>query len=348
MATGLCISTLVVLCAEFGLRAAGFGPSPERFRWVAHPLLQAVPAPNQDTWFCKDSTTTGERRLPLHINAFGQRGGDFPLEKSAGERRVLVVGDSLTFGQGVLDDQSWPAQLGAQLRDTTQAEGTAVHWRAINAGVNGWTAWHYQRYVETQAPRFEPDVVVVGLYFGNDMLPPPDLGGPPAWLENALRCTALYDWTTRFYLARLSSRGQAIRRGDPSSNAQAEIERYVGVRESQLLPREQRKLWSLVTLPALESMRAACAQRGATFVCLLIPTPILACGQISSEAYELLKAAVERASITVVDPLPALSALGENAWLPWDPGHLSVAGNACLARTVLAAVLAAPADPRER
>lgn len=335
LAIGAGVAVLTLLCVELGLRTAGFGPAPDRFRWLAHPLLQAVPAPSQDTWFCKDDPSTGERRLPLHTNAFSQRGPDFPLEKPAGEQRVLVVGDSLTFGQGVLDEQAWPAQLGALLRAAPQA---GERWRAINASANGWSPWHYQRYVETQALRFSPDVVVVGLYFGNDMLPPPELGGTPPWLENALRRSALYDWTAHLYRDRLSARARAARDPKHADEAQAEIERYIGVRESALTPREQRKLWALVALPALERMRDLCRERGVAFLCVLIPTPLLANGQASREAYDLLKAGIERSGITVIDPLAELGALRETAWLPWDPGHLSVAGNACLAGVVVPAV----------
>ena len=338
MASGAAVSAVLLLCAEFGLRAAGLGPSPERFRWLAHAQLQSVPAPNQNTWYCKDSATTGERRLPLRINSLGLRGEDFPLAKPAGERRILVVGDSLTFGQGVRDEESWPAQLGGLLgADST----SGLRWRAINAGVNGWSAWHYQRYVETQALQLDPDLVVVGLYFGNDMLPPPDLAGPPAWLENTLRRTALYDAVVRLYRRQLSSPVAPRARQSASDSAQARIERYVGVRESELRPREQRELWSLVALPALESMRDVCERNGIPFLCVLIPTPLLGCKQTSVEAYELLKAAIERSRIAVIDPLPALYELGEKAWLPWDPGHLSVEGNRCLAQVVRPAVSAA-------
>jgi len=345
MAIGGAISVVILLGAELGLRAAGLGPSAERFRWIAHEQLQSVPAPNQDTWYCKDSASSGERRLPLRINAFGQRGEDYPLEKAAGERRVLAVGDSLTFGQGVRDEESWPAQLRGLLQEPAPAE---LRWRTINAGVNGWSAWHYQRYVETEAMRFDPDVIVVGLYFGNDMLPPPDLGGPPAWLENALRRTALYDAAARLHRELFSSRAGTRARGASGREAQARIERYIGVRESELRPREQRELWALVALPALERMRDVCERNGVPFVCVLIPTPLLGCQHDSVEVYELLKAAIERASIRVVDTLPVLVELGEKAWLPWDPGHLSVEGNRRLSQLVQPAVNAAADRLSER
>jgi lysophospholipase L1-like esterase len=338
MATGIAVSAVVLLCAELGLRAVGFGPSSQRFRWLADAQLQAKPAPNQDTWFCKDSSVTGESRLPLHINAFSQRGADYPLAKPAAERRVLVIGDSLTFGQGVKDDESWPAQLGALL---VSAHDPSETWRAINAGVNGWSAWHYQRYVETQALRFSPDVIVVGLYFGNDMLPAPDLGSTPAWLENALRHLALYECCTRLVREQLSTRAGSKRAGAASDGAQAEIDRYIGVRESALRPREQRRLWSLLALPALERMRDVCHAADVPLVCVLLPTPLLTTAQSSSEVYGLLKDAIEGLGIPVVDPLQALSELRDKAWLPWDPGHLTPAGNARVAEAAAPAVLAA-------
>lgn len=59
-------------------------------------------------------------------------------EKTAAEARyegtVIAVGDSLTAGQGVLEDEAWPAILEKKLHKD------GYHWLVINAGISGETS----------------------------------------------------------------------------------------------------------------------------------------------------------------------------------------------------------------
>ena len=69
------------------------------------------------------------------IDSLGYRGTRaFPRERPVGELRILMLGDSFTFGSYVDDNESLPAQLESFLLDRC----TAVI-RVINAGVGGST-----------------------------------------------------------------------------------------------------------------------------------------------------------------------------------------------------------------
>jgi len=70
--------------------------------------------------------------------------------------RVVFLGDSLTAGFGLPQDQAFPARLEAILRE----EGTPIE--AVNAGVSGDTSAGGLRRIDWLL-RQEPDVVVVGL-----------------------------------------------------------------------------------------------------------------------------------------------------------------------------------------
>ena len=74
----------------------------------------------------------------------------------AQERVIVAFGDSLTAGQGVPAEQSYPALLGARLR----AEG--YPYRVVNAGVSGDTTAGGLRRVDW-ALRLRPDIVIVEL-----------------------------------------------------------------------------------------------------------------------------------------------------------------------------------------
>lgn len=101
----------------------------------------------------------------VSLNSHGHRDDEVPVEKPAGERRILVLGDSVTFGWGVDQGQDFPARLETLLRQQT---GTA--WQVINAGVNGYNSEQEATYFATDGIRFQPDIVVL-VYVGNDVEP---------------------------------------------------------------------------------------------------------------------------------------------------------------------------------
>lgn len=94
------------------------------------------------------------------LGAQGFRGGDVPAEKPPGERRVFVLGDSLTFGLGVEDGETFASLLG---------KGLGPGYRAVNAGLPGFGTFHeLVLFGDTVAP-LSPDLVVVAFYAGNDL-----------------------------------------------------------------------------------------------------------------------------------------------------------------------------------
>lgn len=120
------------------------------------------------------------------INSEGFRGperrrGEAPL-------RVLCVGDSITFGFGVDQGQTWPDYLTRILGERHPGREVEV----INAGVAGWSWLQGLRFVELRGLDLDPDIVVVG-HGTNDQVFPAritdeerllSLGGP---FERAFR-----------------------------------------------------------------------------------------------------------------------------------------------------------------
>lgn len=319
---GISLLSLVVVVggAELVCRMAGYAPSSDYFRWLADPDLQAIPMPNQETWFGRDDPETGQTKLPVRINGYGQRGADYPLPKAAGERRIVVLGDSLTFGQGVLDDEAYPAVLSELLADDSV--------RVVNSGVNGWATWHYMRWAETRMQHFDPDVLVVGLFLGNDMVPPKQVAAAiPVPLENTLRDSALYQFIVETYRKTLWKRVEATKRGLTLEELDEDLEQYMGVTGSTLPPAEQALLWERVSVPHLERVRALCAEQEVELVLLLIPNAAMAFAEGEPEAHAFLRERLGEMGIATVTCLEALRAVGESVWLPWDLGHFSPEGN---------------------
>jgi lysophospholipase L1-like esterase len=97
-------------------------------------------------------------------NSLGFRDDEFPVEKPAGEFRVLALGDSFTYGSGVLAKDAWPQVLERRL-----AEG-GKKVQVINCGFacGTYTPAGYDTWMASDGLLLKPDLVVVGFCL-NDM-----------------------------------------------------------------------------------------------------------------------------------------------------------------------------------
>ena len=323
---GISLATLIVVVggAELVCRAAGYAPRTDVIRWMAHPDLQALPMPSQRVWSGQDDPDSGRERICTTINRYSQRGLDYPLGKEPGELRVAIVGDSLTMGKGLDDADCFP-QL---LRDLYAAQPPAGGApRVINAGINGWTSWHYMRWAETQLEVFQPDVLVIGLYLGNDMVPA--FNAPlaiPVPMENALRGSALYRFLVETYRAHLWKRIEATRRGKTVEELDADLEAYMGKREQDLTEEDQRVLWERNSLANIERARDACRVHGVPLVCLMIPSYPMVLQPEPPAVYGFVRERLEQLEIPVVECFEPIRAAGDGAWQEHDVGHLSALG----------------------
>jgi lysophospholipase L1-like esterase len=80
---------------------------------------------------------------------------------SSGNVRILALGDSTTFGLGVDDHHTWPAQLRDMLEDLNL--GVDI----TNAGVPGYTAFQGVRMLEQHGLLLNPDIVVATFGFND-------------------------------------------------------------------------------------------------------------------------------------------------------------------------------------
>lgn len=99
------------------------------------------------------------------INSHGLRDYEIPLAKPDGYFRILTLGDSYTFGAGPLES-IYPKVLERLLREALP-DGPPV--QVISAGVPGWGTDEETIWLERDGFDYEPDVVVLGFYVGNDV-----------------------------------------------------------------------------------------------------------------------------------------------------------------------------------
>jgi len=181
---GLSLATVlsIGLLAEAGLRMAGFIP----IRWRPRPLVlknsqpplfldcyptnprgtfdldlrQAVTRAHYEAVFGRSlaaEAASAPYAVEVRFNSLHLRGPEFPPPRP-GVRRVVVVGDSFTEGQGVREDDTYPRRLQALLDAAEPGR-----WEVLNAGRRGADFPHLYTYFETLVPQLQPDLVVYGM-----------------------------------------------------------------------------------------------------------------------------------------------------------------------------------------
>ena len=108
--------------------------------------------------------TTAEFETDIAINAAGVRDREIG-PRAPGERRVLVLGDSLVMAVQVPDWETLTARLERFLNEDAVPPAT---FRVINAGVQGYGPVEEYLFYRDVAARLQPDVVILALYAGND------------------------------------------------------------------------------------------------------------------------------------------------------------------------------------
>lgn len=112
----------------------------------------------------------------VRINSLGLRGPEISAQKPEGTRRVLILGDSYTFGVYVADEEVYPRVLERLLRDA----GSQVE--VLNAGyADGWSPDEHYAWLKRKGLEFSPDLIIYGMFIGNDV--PPDGSAREGWRD---------------------------------------------------------------------------------------------------------------------------------------------------------------------
>ena len=160
--------------AELLARAWLGRPIPERYpqvRYVPHPHrgFALVPGDRTFTYDCE-----------VRVNSHGLRGPEIP-PKSDAEVRLFLLGDSLTFGHGVTEEETIGAWLEKELERRAPLEG-GRRYRVINGGHQGFATRQEVDMLRELGDELQPDLVLL-LWLWNDIqekiVERPPEGTPP-------------------------------------------------------------------------------------------------------------------------------------------------------------------------
>jgi hypothetical protein len=95
-------------------------------------------------------------RKTLNSNSKGLRGkAEYEYQRTAGKRRILVFGDSFTFGEEVSDDETYPHHLESALPNT----------EVLNFGMQGYGHDQMLLYLKEEGVKYHPDIVILGFAY---------------------------------------------------------------------------------------------------------------------------------------------------------------------------------------
>ena len=191
---------LVLGIFEFALRMRSYHRA---LVYERHGNLLFTPIPNQK--YMEKITLT-----PSSIDSYGLRGGPVPgsaLEE--GNPTVLCLGDSVTYGYGVDDDHTYPAELQKDFDRTSPGR-----YAVLNAGVDAYPiALEDAKFLYLWQLGIRPKIAIVGysfneggigmLSFGNDEAAKAKFAARVRE-KNELRSFALYtlvveNWARHYY-----------------------------------------------------------------------------------------------------------------------------------------------------
>jgi len=145
-------------------RVTGFDNSSYRLQWVGlhrihlewtgqyaiyHPIRGWVLKPG----IRKMSVFSGKI---LNSNSKGLRGeSEYEYQRTPGKQRILVLGDSFTFGEEVSDDETYSHDLESLLPNT----------EVLNLGVQGYGHDQMLLYLRDEGAKYKPDIVILGFAY---------------------------------------------------------------------------------------------------------------------------------------------------------------------------------------
>jgi hypothetical protein len=135
----------------------------------ASPAFQQIFQPDDRMGFrlrpgAATTFTTREFSTEIVINAQGVR--DDPIEaKAPGERRIVVLGDSIVLAVQVAQAETFCEALERRLNARAAPGAT---YRVINAGVQGYGPVEELLFFRHVAAAFDPDLVIVTAFVAND------------------------------------------------------------------------------------------------------------------------------------------------------------------------------------
>jgi lysophospholipase L1-like esterase len=287
---------------------------------------------------------TDVRGFHVRVNALGLRGPEVAPAPAPGVHRVLALGDSVTFGEGLSVEQAFPAVLEAELDRVEPGR-----WEVVNAGVEGYNTAAELAYLERHGLALAPEAVVVGFNL-NDFDYAPVLG-PLGVLTNdqsqRIASGSLANHS-EFYLvlrwlvrARLAGPSAPAPAPTPAPNDPfAPLDRYVSALRKAYYRQPTDERWAVLEA-SLRDLGALARARGLRVVVAIVPDgDQVGVDHPDLTPQEKLLAICARERLECLDLHPDFAAHAAGGPLFLDIMHPNAAGQRLIAQRLAERLLA--------
>jgi lysophospholipase L1-like esterase len=261
-----------------------------------------------------------KRTFPYRTNAHGLRDRDRPA-KTPGSKRVLVIGDSYTWGYAVAEEEAYP-----QTAERLLAQRGHPDIDVINGGIPDYNSRQERRLLEQMIPIYQPDAVFLA-YVVNDAEPSTAMPTPP---EEVYRHS--HSWFLTEVAERLNRR-VFRRRLLPSAKDNVGSNYLDGFDEGSVKWRDSRE--------AIREMRDLCGAAGISFTVLMLPDFTQDFGDRYGwrKIHDAVASWGRELNIPTFDLLTTFRGQDHEAlWVPWD-GHPNAEAHRQIAEFLVARIL---------
>ena len=148
---------LRIFFAILGMERYEFSTTPEGLMWK----LRA----DQDIVRSGPNFITASSSYRITSNSLGIRS---PELRDTSDVRILCVGDSDTFGQGVNSDETFPFYLERHLSREYEKD-----FEVINAGISGWSTAQQYIFIRGHLEELDPDILILQVNSNDFTIPIP-------------------------------------------------------------------------------------------------------------------------------------------------------------------------------
>jgi len=145
----------IALRVYYGNQPVFLSPQPSHI----HTQYGYKPTPNQKSYTLDK---------PVVTNSYGFRDFEWQMPKPPGRIRIMVVGDSLTFGNAAPFEAIYPKVLERMLKRQNP------HIEVITTAAGGWATYDELDFLKDEGLGYQPDIVILGFYPNDFRTRPPN------------------------------------------------------------------------------------------------------------------------------------------------------------------------------
>lgn len=264
----------------------------------------------------------------VNTNSIGIRDSEYPFEKSSDKYRILALGDSQTFGNGLELADTWPKQLEANLNQAGESRKVEV----LNSGLPGSDTWQHEIMLKRMLATYQADAVVLAFYV-NDVVK--RFTPNPVQLNNDDEFSKRIGYFLKRSVLLLTLRNAWSSITQMWSPGRGFLEQQALLKGEDSRVLEER--WNQVD-NSLSAMKKVSDEYKVSFGIVLLPRRDQITGRLPWDEYSShLKKIARQYQIPVISMLAPLQQAykvhGKDLFIPWD-GHNSRLANHVIAEEI--------------